>query len=1311
MVLTYFRLGVLSPFEQNRIRTEALSLGIDVTRLDDEACFYVDVQRPLSDKEQSTLEWLLRETFNPECFATESLLARMSDSDASSVIVEIGPRLSFQTPFSSTAVDACHNCGVDPVCRLERSRRIRIGVPEQSMVEQVRERLLPRLFDRMTEQPYSDPLASFDVPGEPESLRVIPLLEEGLEALERYNREMGLGMDAADLAYYDQLFRKLGHNPTDVELFQLAQANSEHCRHWVFRGRIIVDSQERPRTLMEIVQEPWRQRPGCSAIAFHDDSSAIVPPWTTALLAPMDADRPSAYLQQEVFIYPTNTAETHCFPTGVAPYPGAATGTGGRIRDTISVGRGGLTGAAATGYVVGNLHLPDFQLPWEESDLDHPSELASPLQIAIQASDGASNYGNCYGEAVVLGVFRTAGLWIGGRFHAYYKPIMYSAGYGSVKADQAVKGQPKRRLLVIQFGGPAYNIGIGGGSASSMIQGENKASLDYNAVQRGDAVMGRRIANVIRALVESTEGNPIVSIHDLGAGGSCNALTEIVDPEGARLELRALPSGDRLLSPWQLWGNEAQEREVVLIEPDSLLLFEAVCRRESVSMAVVGEITGDGQLVLTDREYPEEPLPVNLPLREILGELPQKTFHTTRWTTEAEPLQLPSDLTVQQALGWVLLLPAVASKGWLTVKVDRSVGGLTAGQQCVGPFQTTLSDYAVTADSHLTTTGTAKSLGEQPLKGLISPEAMARLAVSEMLLNLVGVVITDLHDVRLEANWMLAAKLDAEMDWLYRAAETLADTLIRIGIAIDGGKDSLSLAAKTVDRDGNPTIVKAPGELILAAYAPVPDIRKRVTPDLKPDSDILFVDLSAGRNRLGGTALAQVFSQVGLDCPDVEDVELLVRTFRAVQSLIQEGLITAVHDRSDGGLITAVLEMAFGGGVGLKLDMKGEKNGQIPALFTEEPGLVIGTEHHLTEEVLRRLEEAGIPVVLIGKTSPYDVVSVFYNNETVVCTHVSFLRQRWEETSSRIEKLQANPDCVEQEDKLISIREPKPPEWRLSFRPTKARSRRRKRPKIAVLREQGTNGEREMAAAFHLAGFEPYNVVMTDLLGEATLDEFRGLVFPGGFAHGDVLDSGKLWAATVRFNPHVARQFEQFYLREDTFSLGVCNGCQMMALLGWVPLYGLASDQQPRFIRNLSGRFESRLVTVKIGKSPAIMLAGMEESTLGVIVAHGEGRLIFPQPEIAKRVVENDLAPIRYVTPQGETLEPDANYPHNPNGSYLDIAALCSPDGRHLAMMPHPERLFLDWQWPWRPDEWKNLPASPWLEIFHNAYRWCVQKS
>lgn len=1323
-VIHFFRIPLIQKSATAELlKSVQTKISNQIVDLKTEQCFNIGLEGGLSGQKLLVLKWLLQETYEPENLGTESFLDQERRDGINTVIIEVGPRLSFTTAWSANAVSICRACGLTEVTRMERSRRYLLYVKAGSALQdhQINE-FAAMVHDRMTECVYTQKLTSFETSVVPEEVRYVPVMERGRKALEDINEEMGLAFDEQDLQYYTRLFREdIKRDPTTVELFDIAQSNSEHSRHWFFTGKIVIDGQPMSRSLMQIVKSTLQANPNNSVIGFKDNSSAIkgflvkqLRPVQPGLTCPLDTS-----IRDLDILF---TAETHNFPCAVAPYPGAETGAGGRIRDTHATGRGSFVVAATAGYCVGNLNIEGSYAPWEDPSFTYPSNLASPLQILIDASNGASDYGNKFGEPLIQGYTRTFGMRLpSGERREWLKPIMFSAGIGQIDHIHITKGEPDIGMLVVKIGGPAYRIGMGGGAASSMVSGQNDAELDFNAVQRGDAEMAQKLYRVVRACIEMREDNPIISIHDQGAGGNCNVVKEIIYPKGAQIDIRSIVVGDHTMSVLEIWGAEYQEQDAILVKPESRSLLQSICERERVSMAVIGTINGEGRIVLVDSKaiqrchssgLPPPPPAVDLELEKVLGDMPKKVFEFKRIDHEREPLDIAPGITVMESLKRVLRLPSVCSKRFLTTKVDRCVTGLVAQQQTVGPLQITLSDVAVISQTYTDLTGGACAIGEQPIKGLLDPKAMARLAVGEALTNLVWAKVTALSDVKSSANWMYAAKLEGEGAAMYDAAMALSEAMIELGIAIDGGKDSLSMAAHASGE-----VVKAPGNLVISVYVTCPDITKTVTPDLKLEDEgiLLHIDLSKGKRRLGGSALAQVFDQVGDESPDLDDVPYLKRAFEGVQELLADGLISAGHDISDGGLIVCVLEMAFAGNCGIALDLTSHGNSLFETLFAEELGLVLEVSRTNLDMIMGKLHGVGVSAEIIGQVTATPMIELKVDDVTHLNEDTSYLRDMWEETSFQLEKFQRLASCVDLEKEGLKSRHE--PSWKLSFTPAitdKKYMTAISKPKVAVIREEGSNGDREMSAAFYASGFEPWDVTMSDLLnGVISLQEFRGIVFVGGFSYADVLDSAKGWSASIRFNQPLLHQFQEFYKREDTFSLGVCNGCQLMALLGWVPgpqvggVFGNGRDpSQPRFIHNESGRFECRFTSVTIKDSPAIMFKGMEGSTLGVWAAHGEGRAYFPDGSVLDSMIDSNLAPIRYCDDDGKPTEV---YPFNLNGSPLGVAAICSPDGRHLAMMPHPERCFLMWQFPWYPKQWNVDKAgpSPWLRMFQNAREWC----
>ncbi|XP_064904264.1 phosphoribosylformylglycinamidine synthase [Columba livia] len=1309
-------LGLGSPL---RVAREAEP---SVTNVTCEICYYVgwDDPAPPGAPQLRVLRWLLGSPLGGGADVSPQSHLRPHGHQ---LLLEIGPRLGVTTAASTNAVSLCRAAGLGAVQRLERSRRVLLEFagPPPAGAEVT---LGQALRDPVTEQLYPEPLVTFDVPVSPVPVTVIDVLDRGEEALEEANRELGLAFDPWDLQFYTRLFREAGRDPTSVELFDLAQSNSEHSRHWFFKGRLVVDGRAEPQTLFQSIMGTQRSSNPNNVIKFCDNSSAIRGVTVTSL-CPRDPTRPSPMVPVTSTRHVTFTAETHNFPTAVAPFAGATTGTGGRIRDVQCAGRGAHVIAGTAGYSFGQLLLPGYELPWEDAALPYPKTFARPLEVAIGASDGASDYGNKFGEPLVAGFARSFGqVTPCGRRREWLKPIMFSGGIGAIDQRHVRKEPPRPGLLVVKLGGPVYRIGVGGGAASSIqVQGDNTSDRDLGAVQRGDPEMEQKLNRVLRGCLENEGGarNPIESIHDQGAGGNGNVLKELCDPVGAVIYASRFQLGDPTLSVLEIWAAEYQESNALLVRPEGLELLRRLAEREKCPLSVVGTVTGDGKIVLVDDlaapvgeggSHEGLPTPVNLDLKWVLGHVPQKEFALQRVSPTLRPLSLPPALALGTALERVLRLPAVASKRWLTNKVDRSVTGLVAQQQCVGPLHTPLADVAVVALTHGDTVGAATALGEQPIKGLVAPEAGARMALTEALTNLVFARVTHLRDVKCSGNWMWAAKSGSEGGSLVAACGALVTLMHQLGVAIDGGKDSLSMAARV----GGDTVM-APGTLVISAYAVCPDITATVTPDLKcPQGQgvLLWVPLSPGCHRLGGSALAQVFGQLGDTSPDLENPKNLVAAFGVTQSLIQEGALCAGHDVSDGGLLVALLEMAFAGNCGIRVTLDTAEAPALSVLFSEEPGLVLEVTLASSGDICRRYQDAGVTCVPVGHSGPYGPnaeVTVTVGGQRLLRAPVGDLRGLWEATSFRLEREQAAPECVTQEEGDLSQRWG--PTYQLSFDPRELppllRNMASPGPRVAVVREEGSNGDREMADAFAMAGFEVWDVTTQELRGGAPLDGFRGVAFVGGFSYGDALGSAKGWAAGALFPGPLQEALQRFRSRPDTFSLGVCNGCQLLALLGWVgPKTDPGDPPAVALCPNTSGRFESRFVTVRVEPGPAVMLQGMEGTRMGVWVAHGEGRFQFRSPALLSSAMAAGLIPLRYAADDGE---PASRYPQNPSGAQVATAALCSPCGRHLAMMPHPERGVRAWQWPWWPREWGNdrTGPGPWVRMFQNACEWCLR--
>lgn len=1252
-----------------------------------EHCFNIETVQELTSDELNILKQILANGFVVQSISEHPLISLTDE-----IIVELGPRMNFATPESSNLVAICHACGLNKVTRIEKSRRDFLSS------ETDRSQFVADNSDRMTECEYVEPLCTYDSGIVPDPVWTIPMIEKGPDALLDVP---GLPFDDHDRKrYYDYFVGKEGRNPTCVEIYDLANADSDHSRHHAFLGKIIIDGEEMPETLMDIVRSTWEANPINSVIAFHDNASAIsgFDCWT---LIPENPGQATGFTRQKTTYHILFTAETHNFPSGVAPYPGAETGIGGWLRDAVNAGRGSMVLHALAGYCVGRLCIPGYPLPWEEefSDFAYPTNLASGLKIGIRASDGVSDYANCFGVPTKGGFFRSFGSRLpSGERVEFIKPIVYIGGGGIIDARHTEKGEAVKGLKIVQIGGPAYNVGFGGGAASSMHQGENEEKLDFNAVQRGDPEMERKAYEVIRACVAMGDKNPIVSAHDQGAGGPGNVLKEIVGKSGGKVHIRRINLGDPTLSVLQIWVAEYQERFAFLIHENRIEEFQAICDRENVNCEVLDEVTGDGRFTVIDDN--DGSTPVDIDMDFVLGDVPHKVFTDTRIQPDLKPLELPLGLTLEQALYWVLREPSVACKSWLTDKVDRHVLGRTALQQCVGPLQLPLADCSITALSPIDLVGNVSALGEQPYKLLVDPAAGGQMAVAEMLTNIVWALITDIRHIKCSANWMWAPKVKGERAAMYDTAIAVRDLMIDLSTAIDGGKDSLSMATQVFTE-----LVKSLRQLVIGGYVGCRDITKYVTPDIKRpgDSILILANPTLGQARLGGSTLAHVYGgQIGDESPNVERPDVLVRAFQLTQDFIRKGLILSGHDRSDGGLIVTLAEMAFGGNCGLDLSIQ-SKHETIPQMLAEEIGLVYEVSPEHEDEVLESLFKELVPAQVVGKTICENKISLMHNGSNELEMPMTTLREWWMETSYQMEALQSNPKTAK--EKYKNLNEAKSPKYFVSFEPKPTAPEimlKAKNYPTAILRDEGTNGHEEMIAAAHLAGLNPVELHIRDLIkGNATLDDFLFLVTPGGFSHKDVPQSAKGFAAKTIFNEQVWEMHQRFFERPNTLTLGVCNGCQKDALLGLVPWRGIEPDRQPRLITNLSDKFESRWITLKILNSPSILHRKMAGTIIGAWVAHKEGQFYFPDEEILEEVLSRDLVTMTYVDHEGKETQ---KYPFNPNGSPHAIAGLTSPDGRHTVCMPHPiDRSFHMWQWPWVPDELKGLNASPCLQIFQNA--------
>ncbi len=1230
----------------------------------------------------------------------------------------VTPRFGTISPWSSKATDIALNCGLEVIERIERGIAYRIeGVPGA-----LRLQVSALLHDRMTETVLSD----FEQTTElfrhfsPKPMTSVDLLNGGRNALVEANSRLGLALSEDEIDYLVELFvNTTRRNPTDVELMMFAQANSEHCRHKIFNASWVLDGQPRKETLFGMIRETHAAHPQGNVVVYSDNSSVF----EGAVVDRFYPGENGTYGWNAQLTHILAKVETHNHPTAISPFPGAATGSGGEIRDEGATGRGSKPKAGLCGFSVSNLYLPDAQQPWEDgmATYGRPSRIASALDIMLEGPIGAAAFNNEFGRPNLTGYFRTYEQRVGDGAEAvvrgYHKPIMVAGGVGNIADSQSFKAETfPAGTLLIQLGGPGMLIGLGGGAASSMSTGSNSEDLDFASVQRGNPEMQRRAQEVLDRcwqmgspmsdISAAGDGNPILSVHDVGAGGISNALPELAHGAGcgARFELRDVKIEEPGMSPAEIWSNEAQERYVMAIPPSRLPEFRAMCERERCPFAVVGIATDDNRLVVADRHFGNNP--VDMDMDALLGKPPRMTRDVGRLPSVGVPFD-PTSLDLKDAAYRVLRLPTVADKTFLIAIGDRTVGGMTARDQMVGPWQVPVADVAVTTMGYQTLRGEAFAMGERTPVAILNAQASGRMAVGEALTNIVAASIEKLGDVKLSANWMAPAGVPGEDARLFDTVRAVSDLCQQIGVSIPVGKDSLSMRTAWDDA-GEKKQVVSPLSLIVTSFAPVLDARRTLTPQLQLDvgeTDLLLIDLGSGKNRLGGSALAQVFNATGSEAPDVDDPALLPAFFGAIQKLASDNLLLAYHDRSDGGLFVTVSEMAFAAhcGVSLKLDaLCDASSGSLAkTLFAEELGAVVQILRVNRDKVMGIVRAAGLGACshFIGSPNSSDELHVVHHARIAISEKRIDLKRAWSETTFRMQTLRDNPECAQQEYDRILDASDAGLSVSLSFDPAENAAMpfisSGRRPRVAILREQGVNGHVEMAAAFDRAGFAAVDVHMSDILsGRVSLADFKGAVACGGFSYGDVLGAGKGWAKTILFNGRARDEFSAFFGRDDTFALGVCNGCQMMsALKGLIP----GADAWPRFERNKVEQFEARFTMVELPQSPSLFFGGMAGSRLPVVVSHGEGQAMFDSAEQQASV----LVAMRFLDNAGRISEA---YPYNPNGSPEGITGVTTADGRFTIMMPHPERVFRTVQMSWHPATMGE--DSPWMRMFRNARTW-----
>jgi phosphoribosylformylglycinamidine synthase len=1244
----------------------------------------------LSDGQQSVLQQIL--TYGPK-------LAVESPAGGLFLVV---PRPGTISPWSSRATDIARHCGLETISRLERGVAYHVATEDGSPLTEAEIQILRTLIhDRMTEAVFHEieDAGKLYHQGEPAPMASVDILGGGKAALEAANNEMGLALSADEVDYLLENFTRIGRNPTDVELMMFAQANSEHCRHKIFNADWIIDGIKQDNSLFAMIRNTHKLNPGKTVVAYADNAS-IVAGEPTKRFYP-DAGGRYDYTEEDMHFL--MKVETHNHPTAISPFAGAATGAGGEIRDEGATGSGSKPKAGLTGFSVSNLNIPGFQQPWER-DYGKPSRIASALQIMVDGPLGGAAYNNEFGRPNIAGYFRTLELESAGEVRGYHKPIMLAGGVGNISAKHSKKNPIPPGAALIQLGGPAMLIGLGGGAASSMDTGANTENLDFDSVQRGNPELERRAQEVIDRCWQLGDKNPILSIHDVGAGGISNAFPELVNDAGvgAIFQLRNVHNEELGMSPRELWSNEAQERYVMAIAQEDLQRFTEICERERCPFAIVGYATEARHLTVEDSHFGNKP--VDMELSVLLGKPPKMTrdvSHEERKLTQFDA----GSIKLREAAERVLRLPGVADKTFLITIGDRTVTGLVARDQMVGPWQVPVADVAVTLTGYETYRGEAFAIGEKAPLALIDAPASGRMAIGEAITNIAAASIENLGDLKLSANWMAPAGHPGEDAALFDTVRAVGMELCpQLGVSIPVGKDSMSM--KTVwEENGEKMAVTAPISLVVTAFSPTADARKTMTPQLRTDmgdSRLILIDLGYGKNRLGGSALAQVYAATDNRAPDLDDPARFKMFFAAIQNLNADGKLLAYHDRSDGGLFVTLVEMAFAGRCGLDVDISELPGSTLEVLFNEELGAVVQVEAAAVEGIVEALRGVlGDCVHVVGKVVTDNHGFIIRRLGEVEFAELrTDLHRMWSETTYQMQKLRDNPLCAQQEyDRILDVNDPGL-HAHLSFNlvhhveaPYVSTGAK---PKMAILREQGVNGQVEMAAAFNRAGFESHDVHMSDIIsGRVTLNDFHGLVACGGFSYGDVLGAGEGWAKSILFNARARDEFSVFFNRQDSFALGVCNGCQMMSNLhSIIP----GAEHWPHFVRNRSEQFEARFAMVEIMESPSLFFKGMAGSRMPIAVAHGEGYAEFSDGDAVHAVVRDKLVSMRFVDNAGRATE---DYPYNPNGSPQGITGLTTTDGRFTIMMPHPERVFRTVQHSWHPQGWGE--DGPWIQMFRNA--------
>ncbi|TWU69577.1 phosphoribosylformylglycinamidine synthase [Shewanella algae] len=1247
----------------------------------------------------------LSEALNPDDQAQLSKILTygpaIESHEPQGTLLFVTPRPGTISPWSSKATDIAQNCGLKQVKRLERG--LAYYVESDALSSEQLKILKALLHDRMMEV-VLDSFEAADVlfaRTEPKPFVSVNILGEGRRALEIANREMGLALADDEIDYLVTNFLRLERNPNDIELMMFAQANSEHCRHKIFNADWTIDGEVQPKSLFKMIKNTYEKTPDY-VLSAYKDNAAVMTGFEAGRFFP-DSDGVYRYHTEPMHIL--MKVETHNHPTAISPYPGAATGSGGEIRDEGATGRGSKPKAGLTGFSVSNLKIPGFVQPWE-GDYGKPDRIVTAFDIMIDGPLGGAAFNNEFGRPALLGYFRTYEQQVcshnGVEVRGYHKPIMLAGGLGNIREEHVQKGEISLGAKLIVLGGPAMNIGLGGGAASSMASGQSSEDLDFASVQRENPEMERRCQEVIDRCWQMGDANPIQFIHDVGAGGLSNAFPELVSDagRGGKFELRNVPSDEPGMSPLEIWCNESQERYVLSVAAENLDTFAAICERERAPFAVVGEAVAEQHLSLSDEHFDNKP--IDLPLEVLLGKPPKMSRDVVSQKAQSAALDEAS-IDLAEAVKRVLTLPTVADKSFLITIGDRTVTGLVNRDQMVGPWQVPVADCAVTASSFDSYVGEAMSMGERTPLALLDFGASARMAVAESLLNMAGADIGSLKRIKLSANWMSAAGHPGEDAGLYEAVKAVGEELCpELELTIPVGKDSMSMKTAWEDK-GEQKAVTAPMSLIISAFGAVRDIRNTVTPELRTDKGetlLLLADLAKGKTRLGGSCLAQVFGELGDIAPDLDQAAVLKGFFEVTQQLVAERSLLAYHDKSDGGLFTTLVEMAFAGHTGLNVDISALAGSALARLFNEELGAVLQVSKDQAAEIIKAYTDAGVDCHPIAELSDDGRIRIQDQGAEIYSASRTELRKLWSETTYRMQALRDNPECAREEFDLKLDETDPGLTVNLSFDPAEDVAApyilKGAAPKMAILREQGVNSHIEMAAAFERAGFESRDVHMSDILsGRISLEEFQGLVACGGFSYGDVLGAGEGWAKSILFNSRAREDFSRFFERADSFALGVCNGCQMLSnLKEIIP----GTEHWPHFVRNRSERFEARFSLVEVQQSPSLFFSGMAGSRMPIAVSHGEGRAEFASAAAMAAAEQSGTVALRYVNGKGEVA---SLYPQNPNGSPNGLSGICSLDGKVTIMMPHPERVFRTVANSWHPENWGE--DSPWMRMFRNA--------